>query len=138
NIEHRFVLADLNADEWKLSLPEKFIIAGKAFWFYLGKLIWPHPLVFIYPRWILQPSQPLSYLPLAAAVALAAVLWWERNSWGRPMLTVAGYFVVVLLPAIGFFNIFPFRYSFVADHFQYLAAIGPLAVIAAGVTLFLA
>ncbi len=138
NIEHRFVLAAANADEWKLSLPEKFIIAGRALWFYLGKLVWPHPLVFIYPRWILQPSQPLAYLPLAAAVALAAFLWWKRKSWGRPVLVVAGYFVVVLLPALGFINIFPFRYSFVADHFQYLAAIGPLALMAAGITLFLA
>ena len=136
NIEHRFVLSDANADEWKLLLPEKFVIAGKALWFYLGKLVWPHPLIFIYPRWILQPSQPLAYLPLAAVVACAAFLWWKRKSWGRPVLTVAGYFVVVLLPAIGFINIFPFRYSFVADHFQYLAAIGPLALAAAGITLF--
>ncbi|MFN2579482.1 MAG: cytochrome c-type biogenesis CcmF C-terminal domain-containing protein, partial [Pyrinomonadaceae bacterium] len=45
-----------------------------------------------------------------------------------------GYFGGVLLPALGFFNIFPFRYSFVADHFQYLAMIGPLAIGAAGVT----
>ena len=138
NIEHRFVLEAANADEWKLSLAEKFIIAGKAFWFYLGKLVWPHPLVFIYPRWVLQPSQALSYLPLVAALGCAAFLWWKRRSWGRPMLTAIGCFVVALLPALGFFNIFPFRYSFVADHFQYLAAIGPFALAAAGLTFLLA
>src|SRR3569833_1827895 len=49
-----------------------------------------------------------------------------------------GYFKGVLLPALGIFNIFPFRYSFVADHFQYLAMIGPLALGGAGITLLLA
>jgi protein O-mannosyl-transferase len=132
SIEHGYILEAANVDEWKLSLAEKFIIAGNALWFYLGKLCWPHPLVFIYPRWVLHPSEPLAYFPLAAAMLLAAVLWWKRNSWGRAPLIAAGYFVVVLLPALGFINIFPFRYSFVADHFQYLAAIGPLTLAAAG------
>jgi protein O-mannosyl-transferase len=135
HIEHRFVLAAPNADEWNLTLPDKFIIAGKALWFYFGKLARPHPLMFIYSRWNLQPSLALSYLPLAAALVLGVGLWFKRNSWGRPALVACGYFAGVLFPALGFFNIFPFRYSFVADHFQYLAAIGPLALAAAGITM---
>ncbi len=138
NIEHHFVMQAPNGDEWKLTFPERFIIAGKALWFYLGKLVWPHPLVFMYPRWNLQRAQALSYLPLAAVVALGVWLWLQRKSWGRPALVAAGYFAGVLLPALGFFNIFPFRYSFVADHFQYLAMIGPLALAAAGITWLLA
>jgi protein O-mannosyl-transferase len=138
SIEHKYVLEAANADEWKLSLPEKFVIAGNAIWFYLGKLCWPHPLVFIYPRWILHPSEPLAYFPLAAAMAGCALLWWKRNVWGRAPLVAAGYFIAVLFPAIGFFNIYPFRYSFVADHFQYLAAIGPIALAASGFFLLLA
>jgi len=138
NIEHHFVMQAPNGEEWNLTVPEKFIIAGKALWFYLGKLVWPHPLVFMYPRWNLQPTRVLSYLPLAAAVALGVWLWFKRKSWGRPALVVAGYFAGVLLPALGFFNIFPFRYSFVADHFQDLAMIGPLALAGAGITFLLA
>ena len=138
SIEHHFVMQAPNGDEWSLTFAEKFIIAGNAVWFYLGKLVWPHPLIFIYPRWNLQPSQALSYLPLAAAVALGLWFWFKRNSWGRPALMAFGYFVGVLLPALGFFNIFPFRYSFVADHFQYLAMIGPIALAAGGITLLLA
>lgn len=138
SIEHKFILDAANADEWALSWPAKFIIAGHNLWFYLCKLLWPYPLVFIYPRWVIQTAQPLSYLPLAAAgVTFMALLWFSKRAWARATLAAAGYFVAVLFPALGFVNIFPFRYSFVADHFQYLAAIGPLALIAAGITLLL-
>jgi tetratricopeptide (TPR) repeat protein len=41
------------------------------------------------------------------------------------------FFIVSLAPALGFFNVYPFRFSFVADHFQYLASLGPLTLVAA-------
>jgi len=138
SIEHKSVIDAANGDEWKLSLGDKFVIAGRALWFYLGKLGWPHPLIFIYPRWVLYSSQPLAYLPLAAAGIAFGFFWLKRGAWARPVLMAAGYFVVMLFPALGFINIFPFRYSFVADHFQYLATIGPLALAAAGITWLLA
>jgi len=140
SIEHKFILDAANVDEWKLSWGQKFIIAGRALWFYLGKLCWPHPLTFVYPRWVIDASRPLAYLPLAIAVLGGALLWIKCKAWpwARPALAAAGYFVVMLFPALGFINIFPFRYSFVADHFQYIATIGPLALAAAGITLLLA
>src|SRR5436305_11241868 len=30
---------------------ERILVASRAVWFYLGKLIWPSNLTFIYPRW---------------------------------------------------------------------------------------
>lgn len=138
SIEHKFITDAANVEEWKLSFGDKFIIAGRAIWFYLEKLCWPHPLIFVYPRWVLHSSQPLAYLPLAAVGLVFGLLWLKRNTWGRPTLMAAGYFVVMLFPALGFINIFPFRYSFVADHFQYLATIGPLTLAAAGITWLLA
>jgi tetratricopeptide (TPR) repeat protein len=137
SIEHKFILDAANVDEWKVSWPAKFFVAGRDLWFYLGKLIWPYPLMFVYPRWVIAGLRPLAYLPLIAAGLGLAGLWFKRNTWGRPSLVALGYFVVVLFPALGFVNIFPFRYSFVADHFQYLAAIGPLALAGAGITIFL-
>jgi tetratricopeptide (TPR) repeat protein len=120
---------------WTQTWAERLIIAGLDVWFYLGKLIWPHPLIFVYPRWKIDASQPLMYLPVLAVFVGIFVLWWKRNGKTRPLFFAAAYFVVSLFPVLGFFNIYYFRYSFVGDHFQYLASIGPLALIAAAISI---
>jgi tetratricopeptide (TPR) repeat protein len=125
---------------WALSFPERCLIAGRAVWFYLGKLVWPHPLIFIYPRWEINTAQPLAYLPVLALVTLVAsllILSLGRRARARPILVTLAYFLAFLFPVLGFFNVFFFRYSFVADHFQYLAGIGPLSLLAAAITLAL-
>jgi tetratricopeptide (TPR) repeat protein len=114
--------------EWIRGWPERIIVAGKAFWFYLSKLVWPHPLIFIYPRWQIDASRLVSYLPALAIIVVAIVLWRNRNGWGRPGFLAFAYFLVALLPVLGFLNHYFLRYSFVGDHFQYLASMGPLAL----------
>ncbi len=49
----------------------------------------------------------------------------------------AVFFVGTLFPVLGFLNVFPFTYSFVADHFQYLASLGVITLVSAGVALLL-
>jgi tetratricopeptide (TPR) repeat protein len=120
--------------EWAQTWPERLIIAGRAIWFYLGKLVWPHPLIFIYPRWEINSLQLTVYLPLLAALAGLFALWLGLGKWGRPVFFAAGYFVISLFPVLGFFSVYFFRYSFVSDHFQYLASMGPLALAGAGIT----
>lgn len=121
--------------EWDLSLAKRAGIAGKAFWFYLGKLVWPDPLIFVYPRW--APGVTVGgLLSFAAMILLGAFTWYQRNS--RPWVWLTfGYFAALLFPILGFFDVYYFRYSFVADHFQYLASMAPLALIGAGATLLL-
>ena len=121
--------------EWEQTWPDRLIIAGRAIWFYLAKLIWPHPLIFIYPRWEVDSSQLTAYLPLLAALAGLLVLWLNRAKWGRAVFFAVAYYVVSLFPVLGFFNVYFFRYSFVSDHFQYLASMGPLALVGAGITI---
>ena len=116
--------------EWSQSFVERLALSGKIVWFYLGKLFWPHPLAFIYPRWATAVT-PLAFLPLAAMLAGLAVLWWRREPW-RPTLVMVVFFVALLFPVLGFFDVYFFRYSFVGDHFQYLASMGPLVLFAAG------
>jgi tetratricopeptide (TPR) repeat protein len=116
---------------------DRGLIAGRDIWFYLGKLAWPHPLIFIYPRWEVSGAVWWQYLFPAAALLLAAGLWRWRGRLGVAPLVALLFFAGTLFPALGFFDVYPFRYSFVADHFQYLAGIGPLALAGAGVTMAL-
>jgi len=117
-----------------LSWLERLIIASRAIWFYLGKLVWPNPLIFIYPRWEINSSRFFTYLPLIAGLAGLVLLYLCRWKWKRPVFFAAAYFVISLFPVLGFFSVYFFRYSFVSDHFQYLASMGPLALAGAGIT----
>jgi len=120
--------------DWMQTWPERFAVAGKIVWFYLGKLYWPHPLVFIYPKWNIDAGRPLSYLPLMGVVLALTFLWRRREGWLKPVFVAFAYFVVLLFPVSGLFDLYFFRFSFVGDHFQYLAGIGPLALTAAGIS----
>lgn len=118
--------------EWDLSPVDRVLIAGRAVWFYATKLVLPVGLSFIYPKWTINPAQALQWaFPVGGLIALI-VLWQMRDRWGRGPLVAALIFAGTLLPALGFFNIYPMRYTYVADHFQYHASAALLALIAAG------
>ena len=119
-------------EAWSQTLPERFAIAGRVIWFYLGKLAWPDPLIFIYPRWQIDGANPWIYAGIVAAAVVAVVLWLGRDGRLRPYFFAGVYFVALLFPVLGFFSVYFFRYSFVGDHFQYLASMGPLALAGAG------
>jgi tetratricopeptide (TPR) repeat protein len=122
-------------EAWDLSLIERTLIAGRAVWFYLSKLVWPAQLTFIYPRWTIDATAAWQYLFPVALLGCLGVLWWQRRRIGSGPLVASLFYVGTLFPALGFLNVFPMRYSFVADHFQYLAAAGPLALFGAGLAL---
>jgi len=119
---------------YDLGVAGRFIVAGRALWFYLGKLLWPAGLSFVYPRWGIDPRDPAQFLYPAAAAASLAALWAIRRRTRGP-LAAALLFAGTLFPALGFINVFPFVYSYVADHFQYLAAAALLPAIAAGLAI---
>jgi protein O-mannosyl-transferase len=118
--------------DFGLSAVDRVLLAGRAFWFYLSKLLWPADLAFIYPRWAIPTVDLWSYLFPLAATALLAVLVWRWRS-VRGVVAVVLLYGGMLFPALGFVDVFPFIYSFVADHFQYLACIAIIALVAAGV-----
>lgn len=109
----------------------RLLIASRAVWFYAGKLLWPSHLSFSYGRWSIDPADPLDYCWLAAGLMLAVSIWALRRFVGRGLETAALFYVAMLSPLLGFIMEYTFRYSFVADHYQYAAAIGPLALAAA-------
>lgn len=120
--------------EFAVSWPERGLIAGRAFWFYLGSLVWPFDLNFIYPRWTPDVTVAWQWLFPLAALALAAGVWAVRRSTRAPLATLL-FFAGSLFPVLGFVNLYGARYSWVWDHWQYLPDLGPLALAGAGLAL---
>jgi tetratricopeptide (TPR) repeat protein len=119
--------------DWSFSFAERCLIAGRALWFYVSKLAWPEHLTFIYPRWHIDAGIWWQWLFPVAALALVMALWLARKRIGRGPLAAVLFFAATLFPALGFFNAFPMLFSFVADHFQYLAGTGIIALAAVGI-----
>jgi tetratricopeptide (TPR) repeat protein len=118
-IERSMLGAEGAAFNWMLS--ERLVLAGRAAWFYLGQLVWPSRLLFVYPRWELTTAWPWLLAPLGAAAVIFACFI-VRARWRAP-LAVALIYLGTLFPALGFVNVYPFVFSFVADHFAYLPSI---------------
>ncbi len=118
--------------EWDHGIPDRVLIASRALLFYPAKLLWPHPLMFVYPRWTIDAGNPLSWwrsLVVLAVVAGISVAW-ARGRRG-PGVALA-FYAGTVFPALGFINVYPHRFSFVADHFQYLASLGIIALVVSG------
>jgi len=118
--------------EWNFSIMERILIAGRALWFYACKLIWPAELIFFYPRWEVDATVWWQYLFPGTFLVLFLTLLTARHRTGKGPAAGVAAFAVALLPALGFINYYPMRYSFVADHFQYLASITMIALAVAG------
>jgi tetratricopeptide (TPR) repeat protein len=128
-VERKFIGAEGSA--FTLTIIERCLIAGRVIWFYLGKIFLPINLIFIYPRWNVSQTIWWQYLFPVATLILVGILWTLRNR-SRAPLAAFLLFTAMLFPVLGFFNVYPFRFSFVADHFLYLACIGPIALLTAG------
>lgn len=116
---------------FELGWGQRALLASRAIWFYIGHLAWPQDLAFMYPRWTIDPRVSWQWIPLAGLAALAAFLGRSRTL-SRAPLAAFLVFAGSLVPVLGFFNVYPFRYSFVADHFQYLPNLALIALFAAG------
>ena len=104
-------------------LLSRITMAGWIPWFYLYKAVWPVGLSFVYRPWTLNPHGLVAFLPGLALIAGAVVLvlWFRRRAWTQPALIALMFFLVMLAPVLGFADIYFFRYSYVADHWQYFA-----------------
>jgi tetratricopeptide (TPR) repeat protein len=116
--------------EFTLNLVERALLAGRVIWFYAATFVWPVHLVFNYPRWDVDAAVWWQYIFPAGMLAVL-MLAWRRRARSRGALAALLLFVGALTPALGFVNVYPFVYSYVADHFAYLATL-VAAVVAAG------
>jgi Flp pilus assembly protein TadD len=119
--------------EFDLPMTGRVLVAGRAVWFYVGKLVWPFDLNFVYPRWTVDPAVWWQWLFPLGVLAAAAALWvWRHRS--RAPLAAFLFFIGSLFPVLGFVNLYGALYSWVWDHWQYLPDLGPIALAAAGLT----
>jgi len=104
-------------------------VAAAALVHYVVKLVAPYPLVPIYPRWGLSLAEPRYWISLLALAAAAAWLWRIRRRVAPAAWWGIGAFVFAAAPTLGLKHFNFLQYSFVSDHFIYLAAPGFLLVI---------
>lgn len=133
-VERRFIGAE--GADYSLPLIERGLLAGRVLWFYAGQLLFPAELVFIYPRWTIDSAVAWQWLPPLAALSLVAVLWIRRDVARGPLAAVL-LFAGTLVPVLGFLDVYPFVYSYVADHYVYLATPVFFASLAAALALAL-
>lgn len=108
---------------------ERILLAGRAVWFYFGKILLPFGLTFSYEKWTISSQKPMQFFPPLGLLLVIITLWLARRRIGRAPLAAMLLYVIMLVPALGFIDVYPFRYSWVADHFQYLAAAVPIAAL---------
>jgi tetratricopeptide (TPR) repeat protein len=120
---------------WDHTLAERCVIAGRAIAFYAGKLFWPVDLMFIYPRWSVDAGTWQAWSAPLLCLAVLAILVALSRWIGRGPAAAVMLFYGTLFPALGFVNIYPMQFSFVADHFAYLATLGPIALTAAALAM---
>ena len=130
------MMIELGGVQVRLTMVERCLVAGRAICFYLAKLFWPTNLIFLYPRWNVDQNVWWQYLFPAGVVLLSIAAWKLRRRWRGPLAGLL-LFVGTLFPALGFHDLFPFLYSFVADHFQYLASLGVITLASAGTALLI-
>lgn len=113
-----------------LTPPDRLLIAGRALWFYPAKVFWPKDFAFIYERWDIDPSALVQWgFPLLAAAFIAGTFFlYLRGRLPRGPFAAILFYGATIFPALGFVNVAPMRFSFVADHFQYLASIGSFLI----------
>ena len=122
-----------SGDEWRFSPLERLLLAARSLEFYVVTLLWPQPLAFFYPRFVVDLHVWWQYVLLIVVVVVPVLLWLARQRLGRGPLAAVLIYSGVMLPVLGFFNVYYYRFAFVSDHFQYHASIALLALFAAGV-----
>jgi len=119
-VERKFIGAQGAA--FLLTPVQRVLIAGRAICFYIGKLVWPVNLTSFYAHWKLDPAEWWQWLFPAGVLMLGIGLGLAARRYRGPLASLL-IFCGTLFPILGFLNVYFFRYSYVADHFQYLACL---------------
>lgn len=107
-------------DEFAMPILDRLLLAGRNIVFYISHFTVPSEQIFVYPRTEISPARVADWIPLTVMIVLLAVCVREWRRSRAPMIVLL-WICAGLFPALGFLDVWPFRYSFVADHFAYAA-----------------
>ena len=124
-------------ESFAMGIPDRLLLISRTIWFYAGKLVWPVNLTFSYPRWNISVTDPWAYFWPVLTIGCGLLIYYLRRSVGRSVEVGVLFFVSTLAPVSGAIMLYTFLYSFVADHYQYVANIGLIALAAAGLAISL-
>jgi len=124
--------------DFQLGFWERMLVSGRSFWFYLGKLLFPYPLTFIYERWTIDTGAWWQYLYPLAMLGLLAGLWLARGRVGKGVWVAFMHFYLTTSMLVLIVVLYMMRYSFVSDHWQYFGSMGMIGLLAAAITAGLA
>lgn len=131
HVEHTYTTHEGEGADWSYGFIERVLIAGRALWFYAGKLLWPMPITFVYPRWNVDSGAWWQYLYPLGAAGIVLAMFAARSRLGRGPATAIAVFVIMAGPVLGLISIYYMRYSLVSDHFQYLPSMSLIALLVA-------
>jgi tetratricopeptide (TPR) repeat protein len=120
---------------WNFTFIEHLLLAGKIICLDVYRFLFPSPLMFIYPRWKVIDTDLSQWLCVGAVISTSISLYVLRNRIGKLFFSGFLLFLAALFPALGFISVYPMRFSYIADHFQYQADL-PLTALAVGAALF--
>lgn len=115
-------LVGASGEGFEFSAADRILIAGRVVVFYAWSLLWPTGLLFNYPRWSIDATAAWQWAFPAVVIAAGGITFALRHRIGRGAFAAWAAYVGILFPSLGFVNVWPFVYSFVADHFQYHAS----------------
>ncbi|MEM7477644.1 MAG: tetratricopeptide repeat protein [Planctomycetota bacterium] len=115
--------------EWDYGMLERTGIAAQSLLHYFKQCLFPTEQVFFYPRYATELTA-MAWLAIGICLlTLVTLVAWTLRSGRRGAICSAAFMVGSSLPALGFLNVYPHRFSFVADHFVYLSVIGAFCFI---------
>ncbi len=128
--QEKWVMTEGGAENLSFTHLQRLVIAGRDVWFYLRTLAFPYPLMAIYPRWNYDVASFANYAAPIAVILVLSLLFFLRNRIGNAPWVGFAFFLITLSPGLGFINFYTMHFSFVTDHYQYLACIGIFALLA--------